>query len=91
MADYPCDYHLARYAGSSTRLYLNVYRDETEAKFRFSVCDDCLADIVTQWVGHALHQSPAGNWDPPVDGETLEDLLIASVRPSGHRNVFGRR
>jgi hypothetical protein len=82
LADYPCDAHLARYQGPSTRLYLNVYRDDLQAKFRMSVCDACLSDLVETWVGRGLHQTPEGYWDPPVDGDQLESLLVAPERPA---------
>ncbi len=90
MADYPCDQHGARYNGPSTRLYLNIYAEEDAAAMRFSVCQPCLADLLTPWLGHALHQTPAGGWDPPVEGEELGDLLLAPDRPARRRNGSGR-
>jgi len=87
MADYPCDLHLARYNGPSHRAYLNVYREDEEFKLKASVCADCLALLVTDWLGKALHQAPAGNWDPPLDGEELEGLWKAS---GGRSEPLGR-
>lgn len=82
--------HLARYNGPSTRLYLNIYAEDNAAAMRFSVCGQCLAAIIDPWLGRALHQTPAGHWDPPVDGETLDDLLLAPDRPVRRGAARGR-
>lgn len=85
LADYPCDMHLARYNGASTRLYLNVYAEDNACALRFSVCQPCLETILEPWLGHALHQTPAGHWDPPVEGEALSELMLAPDRPVSRR------
>ena len=89
MADYPCDYHLARYSGPSNRLYLNIYQEDRAVKLKASVCGDCLADIVACWLERALHATQGGGWDPGEDGQTLECLWIDAGRgseASGYRN-----
>ena len=89
LAEYPCDLHLARYTGPSTRVYLNIYREEQELKFKASVCGDCLAEICTYWVGRALHQAAAGQWEPPTDDSSLEGLWVDAGAAS--RPLNGRR
>lgn len=91
MADYPCDLHAARYNGPSTRAYLNLYREDQEIKLKASVCEPCLAILVTDWLGHSLHQAPAGSWDPPADGEDLGCLWMDSGAPSRPLNGRMRR
>lgn len=76
MADYPCDQHMARYAGSSNRVYLNVYRDDHAVKFKGSVCGDCLAELVGAWLSRMLHQTPGGGWDPGSETLELEEVWI---------------
>ena len=90
MADYPCDIHMARYAGSSNRVYLNIYRDEQELKLKASVCPTCLETLVGEWLSSCLHQSPAGNWDPPAEGQTLECLWVDAGAPSRPLNGYRR-
>jgi hypothetical protein len=77
MADYPCDFHLARYSGPSARVYMNVYREDEVAAFRMSVCGDCLAEITSEWLARALVKTAEGYWDPPTEDRTLE----ACVQP----------
>lgn len=91
MADYPCDMHLARYQGASHRAYLNIYREDQAIKFKASVCGECLSVLVTEWLGHALHQAPAGNWDPPVEEEDLSALWMDSGEASRPMNGYRRR
>lgn len=91
MADYPCDNHHARYNGPSNRAYLNVYREDQEVKFKTSLCGDCLGDLVSAWLAMALHQTPDGHFDPPQEGQELEDLWRASGGRSGGFNGPGRR
>jgi hypothetical protein len=86
VADYPCDFHLARYAGPSTRCFLNLYRDDEAVFFRASVCGDCLADVVAGWLTRALVKTEAGYWDPLEDGQELGGLWRAQERPSSQRN-----
>lgn len=76
MADYPCDNHHSRYTGPSNRVYVNIYREDQAIKLKSSVCGDCLADMVSAWLAVALHQSAAGNYDPPQEEDELEDLWI---------------
>jgi hypothetical protein len=86
MADYPCDNHLTRYAGPSHRVYLNIFRDDQAVKFKASLCEACLSAWIADWLGHALHQVPAGSWDPPAQDEGLDDLWLdaePSARPLG--------
>lgn len=90
LADYPCDMHNSRYRGPSHRLYLNIYREEDEVKLKASVCEECLCLLVSEWLGHALHQAPAGNWDPPVEDETLDSLWKPAGRASGPLNGYRR-
>lgn len=86
MADYPCDFHLARYSGPSTRCFLNLYRDDEAIYFRASVCQACLADVIGGWLSRALVKSEAGYWDPPVDGQELEGLWKAQEKGYSPRN-----
>lgn len=79
---------MARYSGPATRLYLNVFTEDRQASFRYSVCGDCLAELMTEWLGKALHQTDAGYWDPPTEDETLESLLSG---PRASRNGFRAR
>ena len=90
LADYPCDWHLARYKGPSHRLYLNLFREEDEIRLKASVCGDCLADIMTEWLSRALHQAEGGTWDPPEDDQDLEGLWMASGGRSGPVRRNGR-
>lgn len=83
MAEYPCDMHLGRYAGPSTRAYLNLYREECEAKFKASICGECLAIIMGEWLSRALVQSGEGYWNPPEDGADLESIFRPRSGPSG--------
>lgn len=57
-------------------MYLNVFREDEAVKLKGNACPECLAVLVTDWMGHALHQAQAGNWDPPVDAEELGGLWI---------------
>lgn len=82
MADYPCDNHLSRYAGPSSRTYLNVFREDRCIRLKMSLCPECLADIVTAWVERALHETPDGHWDPGTEGLELETLWVASAEPN---------
>jgi len=72
MAEYPCDFHLARYDGPSIRCFLNLYRNDEVCSFRASVCGDCLAEIVQEWVGRALIKAREGYWLRPDPDATLE-------------------
>jgi hypothetical protein len=86
MADFPCDFHAARYDGASTRMYLNLYRDDRVIAFRASVCVPCLLDALIPWLDRALHKGPDGRWIiPDIRGGSLEldDLWIARSGASG--------
>jgi hypothetical protein len=85
LAEYPCDFHLARYSGPSTRCFLNLYRDDEVASFRASVCADCLAELMTCWLERALGKSADGHWNPLEPNATLEGLWQAQERPSSQR------
>ena len=78
MADYPCDFHGARYAGPSHRLYVNVYRDDLVVKLKGSLCGDCLAAAMDEWLPHLIAQTSAGGWDPVPEGSGLDVLWQAS-------------
>jgi hypothetical protein len=78
LADYPCDFHLARYTGPSSRVYLNVYREEEKIQMKASVCGDCLAELMACWLERALHRTPDGGWDPGSDGQELDVLWTSS-------------
>lgn len=86
MADYPCDFHLARYTGPSTRCFLNLYRDNECVSFRASVCAACLADVVAGWTSRALVKTEAGYWDPLPEGQELEGLWRPQESPARARN-----
>lgn len=86
MADYPCDFHLARYPGPSTRAFLNLYRDDAAVFFRASVCGDCLAELVQGWLSRALVKSERGYWDPPGEDQDLEALWRPQERALALRN-----
>jgi hypothetical protein len=81
MAEYPCDFHLARYQGPSTRAYLNLYREDTESKFKASLCPDCLADVMTAWLTRALHETDDGYWEIGEDDLALESTWKARSGP----------
>src|SRR5688572_32737580 len=53
LADYPCDAHLARYKGPSVRAFLNLYREDEGIALRYSICGDCLAEVVAAWLPRA--------------------------------------
>jgi hypothetical protein len=89
MADYPCDLHLARYKGPSTRAFLNLYRDNDQVALRASVCGDCLADLVSAWIPRALAKTAEGYWDPLEDDQPLESLWRPQTAVSGYRNGRG--
>lgn len=91
MADYPCDWHLARYQGPSSRCYLNIYREDQSVKLKASVCSDCLADIVTEWLQRALHETPGGGWDPPAEQLELDMLWNDAGGRSAPLNGARRR
>jgi hypothetical protein len=67
LAEYPCDLHLARYRGPSTRCFLNLYRDDQACFFRVSVCEDCIDELVKPWLERGLIRTDQGVWDP-LDG-----------------------
>lgn len=77
MADFPCDWHHERYVGESTRVFLNLYRNDQVAALRASVCGDCLYALVAEWLGQALHRDPRGFWVYPQPGQDLEGLWTA--------------
>ena len=77
MAEYPCDFHLARYTGPSTRCFLNLYRDDQAVFLRASVCPKCLEDVVAGWLERSLVKSPEGQWDPLEPNQELEGLWQA--------------
>lgn len=81
MAEYPCDMHLARYAGPSTRAYLNLYREEQCIKLKASVCGECLAELVTEWLERALHKDCDGGWEIGREGQELESLWVTTGSP----------
>ena len=72
MADYPCDYHLDRYSGESTRMFINLYRNEDTAALRMSVCGDCLAEITSAFIERALYKNDRGFWTIPRPDEPSE-------------------
>lgn len=90
MAEYPCDFHLARYSGPSTRAYLNLYREEEEIKLKASICGDCLADVVAGWLTRALSQDAHGAWNPLDDQSELDGLWNAVPQRSGRLNGYRR-
>lgn len=90
LADYPCDLHNARYPGSSCRVYLNIYREEETIQLKGSLCPDCLATIVTEWLSWALAKTPAGHWDPPAAAPELGALWMAPGQPAEARNGYRR-
>ena len=83
MAEYPCDFHFARYEGESHRVFLNIYRGDQVAAMRGSVCADCLADIVSEWLGKALIKAQEGYWLRPDPDDTLEGAWRARYGRSG--------
>lgn len=89
MADYPCDGHLARYQGPSTRAYLNLYRDNDQVKLRLSLCEPCLDQVLEVWLQRGLFQTPRGYWDPLPEDAKLIELWEASQEPP--RRLPGRR
>ena len=78
LADYPCDFHLARYQGPSHRLYLNVYREDQVIKLKASLCGECLVTALDEWLPHFIAQTSAGGWDPVPEGSGLDCLWQAS-------------
>lgn len=81
MAEYPCDFHNARYDGPSNRVFLNVYREDDVAALRGSVCGDCLAELVSEWLGKALIKAPEGYWMRPDPEDTLESAWRPRTGP----------
>jgi hypothetical protein len=77
MAEYPCDFHHDRYDGPSNRVFLNIYREDQVAALRGSVCADCLAELVTDWLGKALIKAEQGFWMRPDPEDTLESAWRA--------------
>jgi hypothetical protein len=88
LADYPCDWHHERYTGDSNRVFLNLYRGDEKAAFRASVCGQCLADIVNDWLSCALVKDPRGFWRIPDKDLVLEDAWGA--RRSDENGLAGR-
>jgi hypothetical protein len=86
LAEYPCDFHLARYSGPSTRCFLNLYRDDQAVFLRASVCGDCLADVVSGWLERALYKTSEGQWDPTQPNQELDGLWQAQEWPASQRN-----
>jgi len=86
VAEYPCDFHLARYSGPSTRCFLNLYRDDQAVFFRASVCGDCLAEVVAGWLSRALVKSETGYWNPTDGDADLDGLWRAQERAPSQRN-----
>lgn len=91
MADYPCDWHLARYHGPSHRVYLNIFREEEEIRLKASVCESDLAEIVNEWLTRALHQEADGVWNPGEDDQTLAALWRPTERAAGRFQPARRR
>lgn len=85
LADYPCDLHLARYKGPSTRIYVNLFREDQEVRLKGSVCADCLAEACTEFIRRLLHETQEGVWDPPEEDAELEGLWKASGSPRNGR------
>lgn len=81
MADYPCDMHRTRYNGPSTRVYLNIYSEDNAAKLKGSVCGDCLAELVSDWLSWALRQSADGWVIPEDDAPSSEVPWMPSDGP----------
>lgn len=90
MADYPCDLHVARYKGPSTRLFLNCYRDDQVLQLRVSVCEACLDLLLEPWAHRAYHKVTEGHWDPWEGEEDVDGLWIAQERPASQRNGLRR-
>lgn len=91
LADYPCDWHKARYQGESTRVFLNLYRGNEKAALRGSVCGDCLAELVEEWLSRALYRDPRGYWAYPAEGQTLECLWEERTEATEGMNAQKRR
>ena len=91
MAEYPCDFHLARYSGPSIRLYVNAYREDQALKLKASVCPACFASALAEWANRALVQGPAGAWDPQAEDQELEGLWIDAGERSAPLNGYRRR
>lgn len=87
MAEFPCDWHAARYEGESNRVFLNIYRGDQVAALRGSVCSDCLAELVSEWMGKALIKAREGYWLRPDP----EDTLACAFRPRTGRSEPIRR
>lgn len=86
MADYPCDFHLARYSGPSTRCFLNLYREDQVVQLRASVCPSDLESIVAVWLPRSLVKTPEGYWDPMDEAAELQGLWQAQESPARQRN-----
>jgi hypothetical protein len=90
MADYPCDLHQARYVGESTRAYLNLYRGDEVAAFRASLCGECLAELMTAWLEHALAKDEDGRWAYPEPPHQLEGVFRPRTGPSANGATWTR-
>ena len=89
LADYPCDWHLSRYKGPSTRVYLNVFREDMEIRLKGSCCPTDFEALVDLWLSKALVETADGSWDPQDEAQELEALWKPSRKPLEAR--FGRR
>lgn len=74
MADYPCDLHLERYRGPSSRAFLSVYRDDQVLSLRLSVCEPCLELVLEPWAARAFYRASEKDWDPLEEGQDLAGL-----------------
>ena len=90
MADYPCDLHLARYRGPSTRAFLNLYRDDQVVSLRVTSCQDCLQELLGPWLPRASTRTQEGHWDPLEEDQGLESLWRAQDGPAGGFRPRGR-
>jgi len=86
MADYPCDLHNARYAGPSTRVFVNAYRDDMVVALRLTVCEPCLEGVVADWLTSASVRSDGGYWDPTPADTGLDGLWRPQEAPQRGRN-----
>lgn len=80
MADYPCDMHLQRYSGPSTRIYINAFREEQVFKLKMSICNQCLEAAMSDLVPRALYETSGKIWDPVAEGQDLDTLWKAAEK-----------
>lgn len=92
MAPYPCQFCNNPYPGESRNVYLNLYRGQDKASFRFIVCEQCEEALVQDWVPRAMRMSEAGDWTlPPPNAEEVGPGWIPATNGNGPKSTWRPR